>query len=39
MLSIETPNILVKTLAITKIMIANNKVGLYGLITIPPNNN
>lgn len=39
MLSIATPKILVKTVAITNIMIANNKVGLYGLITIPPNNN
>lgn len=39
MLSIATPNILVNTLAITNIIIANNNVGLYGFITIPPNNN
>lgn len=37
MLSIETPNIFVNTLAITNTIIANNNVGLYGLITIPPN--
>lgn len=37
-LSIDTPNILVNTLAITKTIIANNNVGLYELITIPPNN-
>ena len=39
MLSIATPKIFVKTVAITKMMIARTKVGLYGLITIPPNNN